>query len=388
MALTTKIEVRVALTDFCIRNYRSVRDVWLKLDRINVIVGPNASGKSNLYRAIYLMASAANGRLAQNIAQEGGMPSVLRSGNYGNDKYQMGLSIKMADLQYDLICGTIPQIFHEIENPALFTKDLEVKKEFVFQQKNGVKSEILHRSRNEIRARDAKGIMTDYTMRVPSNDSVLNSLREPHKYPVLSTIRQELLNWRFYHHFRTDKHSPLRRPQFEVKTPSMSHDASDFVLALATILICGNTHAFNQSLDDAFPGASLTVQSTVSGLKLFMTMPGLARPFDMSELSDGTLQYLCLLTALHSLNPPSLLVINEPETSIHPDLFEPLARLIVKASNESQIWITTHSRDLSDFILDMSGYAPLEIEKVEGETKLVGVGLGGERFDNEHLEPE
>jgi predicted ATPase len=79
------------------------------------------------------------------------------------------------------------------------------------------------------------------------------------------------------------------------------------------------------------------------------------------------------------LDPPSVLVINEPETSIHPDLFEPLARLLVEASHKSQIWITTHSRDLSDFIVELSGYSPIELEKVAGETKLVGVGLGGYR---------
>ncbi len=374
----------MALTDFYIRNYRSVRDVWLKLERINVIVGANGAGKSNLYRAIYLLASAANGRLARNIAEEGGMPSVMRSGDYGKNKYQMGLSIKFDDLQYDLVCGTIPPVYQQ----ELFQKDLEVKNESVHHFKNGIKSQVLKRERNEIKVRDAKGIMTDYTMRVPSNDSVLSSIREPHKYPILSSIRQELLNWRFYHHFRTDAQSPLRKAQFEVLTPAMAHDASDFVSAVGTIVHSGNKHSFFDSLEDAFPGADINIESTSSGLKLYMSMPNIKRAFEAHELSDGTLQYLCLLTALHSLNPPSLLVINEPETSIHPDLYEPLARLIVRASNESQIWITTHSRDLSDHILELSGYAPLEIEKVEGETRLVGVGLGGEKFDNDHLEQE
>ncbi|MBC7998074.1 MAG: AAA family ATPase [Leptolyngbya sp.] len=372
----------MSLTDFYIRNYRSVRDVWLKLERINVIVGANGTGKSNLYRAIYLLASAANGRLARNIAEEGGMPSVMRSGDYGADKYQMGLSIKFDDLQYDLVCGTIPPIYRASEH-ELFQKDLEVKSESVHHFKGGVKSQTMKRVRSEIKVRDSKGIMSDYTMRVPSNDSVLSSIREPHKYPLLSTIRQELLNWRFYHHFRTDAQSPLRKAQFEVMTPAMAHDASDFVSAVGTIIHSGNQHSFFDSLEDAFPGANIVVQSTVSGLKLFMSMPNIERLFEARELSDGTLQYLCLLTALHSLNPPSLLVINEPETSIHPDLFEPLARLIVKASNESQIWITTHSRDLSDYILEMSGYAPLEIEKVDGETRLVGVGLGGYKYRDE-----
>jgi predicted ATPase len=64
---------------------------------------------------------------------------------------------------------------------------------------------------------------------------------------------------------------------------------------------------------------------------------------------------------------------------LHPDLFEPLAKLIAQASKNSQLWITTHARELADYILEYTGEAPIELEKVEGETKLVGVRLGGDQ---------
>ncbi len=73
----------MALTDFQIKNYRSVRNAWLKLPRITVIVGANGSGKSNLYRALHLVSSAASGQLARSIAEEGGMSSITWSGDYG-----------------------------------------------------------------------------------------------------------------------------------------------------------------------------------------------------------------------------------------------------------------------------------------------------------------
>jgi predicted ATPase len=119
-----------------------------------------------------------------------------------------------------------------------------------------------------------------------------------------------------------------------------------------------------------------------------MRSPDFGRPLDASELSDGTLKYLCLLTALFSVHAPSVLVINEPEASIHPDLYEPLAKLLVRASKESQIWLTTHSQDLSDYILEYSGYSPLELEKVDGQTRLVGVGLGGYREDDDETDED
>jgi len=362
----------VALTDFVIKNYRSVKDVWLKMQRITVVVGPNGSGKSNLYRAMYLVASTANGQLARSIAEEGGMESVVWCGAYSkNDRHQLSLSVKVNDLQYDLGCGIASQL-----DGTLFCKDLEIKRERVFIMKSGLKSRILDRGRAEITARDSAGRTTDYTKRVAGNESILTGLREPHRYPELSSLRQEFLDWRFYHDFRTDRDSPLRKPHLPVATPVMSHDGSDFVSALGTILEMGDADGLQKCLNDAFPGAELQIVPSVAGLRLYLKSPEFERPFDASELSDGTLQYLCLLAAFFSLTPPSVLAINEPETSIHPSLFDALAKLIVKASEQSQIWITTHSRDLADYILEYSGYAPLELEKVDGETRLMGVKLG------------
>jgi predicted ATPase len=72
------------------------------------------------------------------------------------------------------------------------------------------------------------------------------------------------------------------------------------------------------------------------------------------------------------------LALNEPETSLHPDLFQPLAKLIAGASKYSQLWITTHSKELADFILEYTGVAPIELEKVDGATRVIGAKLSPE----------
>lgn len=364
----------MGLTEFSIRNYRSIKHAWLKLDRLNVIVGPNGSGKSNLYRAIYLLASTASGRLARNVAEEGGMSSILWSGK-GSDRSKVDLSVKMDNLQYDLSFSSLSPSLGGGRESA-FKNDLEILREEIHIKSGQSRTRILKRSKAEIHLLDSKGNKVDYTMRVPANESILFGIREPHRFPQLSQLRQEFLSWRFYHHFRTDRDSPLRGPQLAVMTPRMAHDGSDFVSSIATILQWGDKNGFLSSLDDAFPGSSLSVAESSSGLRVLMTSADLRRPFETRELSDGTLQYLCLLSALYSLDPPSVLVINEPETSLHPDLYEPLARLLVSASHRSQVWITTHSIELADFIVELSGYSPIELEKVEGETKLIGVSMG------------
>jgi predicted ATPase len=278
------------LTDFHIKNYRSVREAWLKLPQVTVIVGANGSGKSNLYRAMYLVSTVTTGQLARSVAEEGGLESIIWSGKYGNhDEYKVNMSVKFNELQYDLTLGMLGEGF------GVFEKDLQIQRERVYHFTKGVKSRILYRSKQTIQARDASGQTGDYTMRVGVNESVLSGLREPDKYPQLSKLRHEILGWRFYHHFRTDKESPLRRPQPAVVTPVMAHDGSDLISAIATIRHWGEWHRFERSLDEAFPGAMLIINQTRNALRLAMKYPGIERPLDASELSDGTLQYLCLL---------------------------------------------------------------------------------------------
>ncbi len=168
----------MALTDFWIQNYRSIRNVWLKLDRLNVIVGPNGSGKSNMYRAIYLVSTAATGRFARSIAEEGGVRSSIWSGEYGNkDKRQVQFSVKFNDMQYELAFSKYRPIMRDAT--SLFKEDLEIRKEELFIQKGDTKSRIMNRGRAEVKVRDVKGVMSDYTMRIPINESILSGIREP-----------------------------------------------------------------------------------------------------------------------------------------------------------------------------------------------------------------
>jgi predicted ATPase len=102
-----------------------------------------------------------------------------------------------------------------------------------------------------------------------------------------------------------------------------------------------------------------------------MAMPGIARPLRAAELSDGTVRYLCLLAALLSPRPPTFLALNEPETSLHPDLLVPLAHLVARAAKTSQICLTTHAEPLAAAIADLTGTPPIRLEKVAGETRVV-----------------
>jgi len=68
-----------------------------------------------------------------------------------------------------------------------------------------------------------------------------------------------------------------------------------------------------------------------------MKQHGLLRPLEATELSDGTLRYLLWIAALLTPRPPALMVLNEPETSLHPDLLAPLGRLIARCQGDCHV---------------------------------------------------
>src|SRR5258707_10440129 len=103
----------VAIREIHVTGYRSVRQLRLKLRNINVLTGPNATGKTNLYNSVFLLAKAAAGGFAQVIAEEGGMPSVVWAGarksrSLGSTRLEsvrMTLGVKTETFSYELICG-------------------------------------------------------------------------------------------------------------------------------------------------------------------------------------------------------------------------------------------------------------------------------------------
>jgi predicted ATPase len=363
-----------------VTGYRSVRDVRLRLRQINVLTGPNASGKSNLYNSVFLLAKAAQGGFARVIADEGGMPSVLWAGERKGrsitssrlEPVRMGLGVKTDTFNYDLVCG-LPKPYR-----SAFDLDPEVKEERVWMETpRGMKVTFFERNSERSWILDHEERLADYSGELLSTESVLSQLREPHLYPELSALRAEMNQWRFYHHFRTDHESPLRHPQVGVRTPVLGHDGRDLAAALQTIIEIGQEEDLHDAIRSAFPGASLEIDhDDESGMfAVLLRMPGLKRPLRARELSDGTLRYLCLLAALLSPRPPALLALNEPETSLHPDLYEPLARAMVNASRNSQLWVVTHSQRLAELVEQYSGEEPIRLELTGGETKVMGQKL-------------
>lgn len=195
---------------------------------------------------------------------------------------------------------------------------------------------------------------------------------DPRHTPEMLMLREEMRAWRFYDHFRTDAAAPARLPQVGTHTPVLSHDGSDLAAALQTIHQIGDGDALDQAVDDAFPGGRVSVSFDNGWFEVEMQQHGLLRPLKAAELSDGTLRYLLWVAGLLTPRPPGLLVLNEPETSLHPDLLPALGRLIARTAKRSQVLVVSHAPALIDALQPLPECHSITLEKKFGQTILAG----------------
>ncbi|MCU7843241.1 MAG: AAA family ATPase [Candidatus Thiodiazotropha sp. (ex Monitilora ramsayi)] len=370
-----------------IANYRSLLNLVIPLGNLNVVTGANASGKSNLYRSLRLLAETAQGGVINALAKEGGLESTFWAGPenlsrrmkkgvlpvQGGPKQarsRLRLGFCTDDFGYAISLG--------LPTPSIsaFALDPEIKRESIWAGNTfRPASHLVDRDGSMIKVR------TDRQWEVVSQhassfDSLFGQIADPVRTPEVVSLRDNIRGWRFYDHFRTDADAPARQPQLGTRTPVLHHDGRDLAAALQTIREIGDAEALGDAIGDAFPGSQLDIHVREDGrFSVALSQHGLLRPLSAFELSDGTLRYLLWVAALLTPRPPPLMVLNEPETSLHPDLLPALARLIIKASEQTQVWVVSHATRLIAALEQSETCNSLQLDKELGQTVVVGQGM-------------
>ncbi|MEM6495575.1 MAG: AAA family ATPase [Pseudomonadota bacterium] len=361
----------------------------MPIEACSVFVGANGVGKTNLYNALAKLRAAADGRIAHSVAQEGGIESVFWAGVRQKGRpARIALRAEFAELDFGGPDGV--GYTYEIElglprpTDAAFSIEPLVKVERLTSSHRQKPIVMMERKGPAVTLRDENGKRVTYGDAVLASETALAAFRDAVRYPELEAVRREMLDWRFYHDFRTDAGSPIRGTCNAITTPTLSPDGHDLAAVLATLFqIRQDTSEIDAAIDDAFPGAMLWAGDVGSSCRFELTFPDMPRPFQPHELSDGTLKYLCLLGALMGYRLPALVAINEPEASLHPDLLEPLARLIARSAYRTQIWIVTHSEVLSSALEAELGARVRRVVKTEGATEIEGLTLAGDWRDHD-----
>lgn len=372
------------ISTLAIYNYRSLRDFVMPLAALNVITGPNGSGKSNVYRALRLLADIAQGRIIPSLAREGGLQSTLWAGPEGfsrsvrsgehpvqgtlrREPVSLRLGFAGAEFGYAMDLG-LPT-----PSSSAFSQDPEIKRECVWAGEVLRPAALLAERRGPLaRSRAPKGEWIELTQSLASFDSMMTHCADPRSSPEMLMLRERMRGWRFYDQFRADAEAPARQPQVGTHTPVLANDGADLAAALQTIVEIGDPEALAESVSDAFPGASVSVSRHDGRFEVEMRQHGLLRPLKSAELSDGTLRYLLWIAALLSPRPPALLVLNEPETSLHPELLPALGRLVARAAQHSQVLVVSHASRLIASLEEQRGCHSVTLEKQLGETRVAG----------------
>lgn len=367
------------ITKLAVSGYRSLRNIVLPLDRLNLITGANGAGKSSLYKAIGLLAAVAQGRAIAALALEGGLDSTLWAGPEDISRAMKAgrvpvqgtirkrpISLKLGFASSDY--GYAIDLGLPIPSQSMFTRDPEIKTEVVWagETLRPGNTLTLRKGPAVITAADASTKNSASAVLAPF-ESMMTHVANRSDTPELLELRERMRAWRFYDNLRTDRSAPARTPQVGTRTPVLADDGSDLAAALQTIIEIGDTQGLAAAIEDAFPGSSIEIYANDALFEVALSQPGLLRALRTTELSDGTLRYMLLVAALLTPRPPTLMVLNEPETSLHRDLLGPLARLIVHASANSQIIVVTHAQALVES-LRQEGAKSFILKKELGET--------------------
>ncbi|ASP38717.1 ATP-binding protein [Bacterioplanes sanyensis] len=375
------------LSTIAIANYRSLINLIMPLEPLNLVTGLNGSGKSNLYKSLRLLAETAQGGVVNALAREGGLESAFWAGpeklsarmlsgevevqgGPRQQAYRLRMGFAAEDFGYCIDLG-LPT-----PSNSAFALDPEIKRECIWAGPSYRPASVLvERKGPVVKVKEGRRWQV-IAQHLNTFDSMLSEVADVQLAPEIFHIRETIRSWRFYDHFRSDANAPARQPHLGTRTPVLSQDGHDLAAALQTIIEIGDRQALAESIDDAFPGAQIQVDVQEDGrFVLRFYQHGLLRPLSAAELSDGTLRYLLWVAALLTPRPPTLMVLNEPETSLHPDLLPALGRLIKRAAANTQVWVVSHARLMINELSDSAQCNAIHLVKELGQTGIEDQGL-------------
>ena len=350
------------------------------LEPLNVFIGPNASGKSNLIEALSLL-EATPDDIQEPIRDGGGIRDWLWKGTAKTPIATVEVTVDALRvktlLRYRLSfteTGGRFELRDEVIEPAKASKG-----EGSFYQYREGKPVINRKVSTPSYRRSMRGIKPE---NLKLNQSILSQRRDGELYPELDRLALTFGTLGLYRGLDVSREAPVRLPQKADEYQGfLLEDAPNLSLVMSRLRNQPDVKKeMLERLRDFYPSVEDFVVETSGGLvQTFFHEKGLRHPIPATRLSDGTLRYLCLLAVLCDPEPLPIVCIEEPELGLHPDIIPEVAKLLVGASSRCQLFVTTHSDVLIDALSD-TPEAVVVCEKVDGATQL-------RRLDAEQLKP-
>lgn len=343
-----------------ITNFYSFKDTAIKIEPdTNIIIGINGSGKSNFLKAIRLLKEGVAGIGLRNhvFNHLGGFDNFYFKGANAKNKQPM------IELEYtfdahkltangrgfrftDDIIYRITLIKSESTSNYYVKEKITNHTGFVyldFANGAGHLTELINKNSRKT----ALVRYDDYD----SQELVLREVSDNDRYFALTTLKKAIKEIMVYDYFDTTPKSPIRKPMLPTSEKRLLEDGTNLPQILNTIKINHKPayHKIVEMLKEVNPNFSGFDFNMIGGnIELMLEEASLLSSIHVSNISDGTLRYLCLLAILFNPEQGSFICIDEPEVGLHPDMILNVANAIKDASKNATLVISTHSDSLLD----------------------------------------
>lgn len=313
------------LDKLTIRGFKSIRVLEdFKLKNLNVIIGANGAGKSNFVDFFRLLIVILRGDLNTYIREHGGIDDFLYNGRKITEV--MEFSMRFGERGYRFAIKPDAASGALLINEARFYEHGTTGWWELGDSSDG-KSRL---------AQEATG----------------NGTNKEYSLPVFNTV----LSWRIYHFHDTSRTAPMRHYEIVQDNKIFRYNASNiapFLLRLKN----GHQTEYSEIINairlvmpffDDFLLDEIAFGEKIQ-VNLAWQQKGSDYPMQPYHLSDGSIRFICLATALLQPNPPATIIIDEPELGLHPEAIALLAELIQSAALRTQVIVATQSPALIDY---------------------------------------
>ena len=314
----------------------------IELEALNVLIGPNGVGKSNLIEAIELLRATPT-NIAKCIRDGGGVrewlwkgeedvpasiEAVVEEGTPSRRPLRYRLEFSEATSRLEVLDEAIEEVEPQPDQTDVYFY-------YRFQRGRPVLN-IAAQDQGRYRHLERESLLPD--------QSVLAQRKDPDQYPEVTWLGERFGSFSTFREWTIGRYAPLRTPQpGDLPEDRLLADSLNLALVLNQIEH-HDGREFDELLQRFLPQFE-RMSTRVSGgqVQFYLHERGLASPVPATRLSDGTIRFVAILAALLSPSPPPLLCIEEPELGLHPDALSVIGSLLVESSRRMQLIVTTHS---------------------------------------------
>ncbi len=354
---------KVMISKITLENFFSFRHpttIELNPD-INILVGINGSGKSNFLKAIHLLQESiiGNGLETVFLKEWSGFNAVINFNQQQQDSIKLSFEFDKNVIKNVMQKGGYPfpnnPIYEISIFPAgmtsyylkekLYTSGIKPDdNDFIYMEMDNAQGVISTREGGKVGIQRYPQENNQLNFR--STEPVLRQISDPDRFYPLFTLKRALEALSVYYYFDTSINSSIRQPAGYGTETKLLPDGQNLMTILNNTK---NNHPFNyEKIEEAIRKINpyfKDINFAFLGSKLYLVLREkyLSRSVSIEHISDGTLRYLLLLSILFNPERGYLVCIDEPETSLHPDMINTIAQAMKQTSNSTQLIIATHS---------------------------------------------